>query len=442
MSAWIIQSLLRLRASYYFLPALMCLGAILLAIVTTLIDLRYQAEVRDILGWFFASTVDSARSVLTTIAGSMISVAAVTFSLTMVAVTTAAGQYGPRLIGNFMRDRANQITLGMFLATFLYCMVVLKSVSEEITINAHNTVGVSPSLSVLVALVLTLISVCVLIFFVHHIPETLNVGNITGNVSKGLIGQIEQGRFPIAENVETINDANLEDPFDPNLTQVIHCETSGYIQAVSLKGMRDWAQDNHCQLRLLSVPGDFTMQGDPLVEITPDKTSETLDQDRFRQEKATDVLSFVAIGQERTAHQNILFLADELVEIAARALSPGINDPFTAINCIHWYSDICLSMINSDTALNCVVDRQGKPRIWANSVGFETVCEKLFGQSRQYVCEDENTAREALKVLYRLKKRASDLNENAIDDQITRYQKAIEQSKLGESQKARLNGEP
>lgn len=442
MKAWIIQSWLRLQASYYFIPALMGFAAVLLALLTTLVDLRYQAEIRELLGWFFASNVPSARTVLTTIAGSMISVAAVTFSLTMVAVTTAAGQYGPRLIGNFMRDRANQVTLGTFISTFLYCIVVLKSVSEEITIDAQSTVGLSPSLSVLVALILTLISVGVLIFFVHHIPETLNASSMTGKLSRKLIQQIEDGRFPDGSQIEATEGSRFPDPFDPDITQTIRSQSSGYIQAVSLKGLMEWTQTARARVRLLRIPGDFVMKGDPLVKIIMDDPEAPFDTDAFTETVAPKLLTFLALGRERTEHQNMLFLGEELVEIAARALSPGVNDPFTAINCIHWFGDICLTMLDAPSGPDCLLDKNGTPRIWTRSVEFDDLCAVLFGQMRQYVCDDENAARETLEILYHLRERASGTGRVPLSHQISALHDAIAESRLGASQKERLRGGP
>lgn len=442
MKAWLIQSWLRLQSSYYFVPALMGLGAIILGFVTTYLDLGFQPEIRDLLGWFYASNVPSARSILTTIAGSMISVAAVTFSLTMVAVTTAAGQYGPRLIGNFMRDRANQVTLGTFLATFLYCMVVLKSVSEEITIEGQNTVGLSPSLSVLVALLLTLISVGNLIFFVHHIPETLNAGNMTGKMTNKLIQQIEKGRFPANKKVETTPHLERSDPFDPALTRTVRSPASGYIQAVSLSGLMEWAEGAQARIRLTHIPGHFVMVGSPLMDIIMDDPDMSLDHNIFETEVTPKLFSFVALGRERTEHQNMLFLAEELVEIAARALSPGVNDPFTAVNCIHRFGDISLAMMQAPDGENCLLDSQKAPRIWAQSVNFEDLCSALFGQLRQYACEDEIASREVLTVLYHLRDRSTDTARPSIDQQIDWMHVAISESSLGKAQKARLQGGP
>ncbi|MGB6231708.1 MAG: DUF2254 domain-containing protein [Litorimonas sp.] len=438
MNAWIIQSLLRLRASYYFIPSLMCFAAIGLGLLTVAIDLNYQPEIREALGWFYASTVDNARSILTTVAGSMISVAAVTFSLTMVAVTTAAGQYGPRLIGNFMRDRSNQVTLGMFLSTFLFCIVVLRSVSDEM---GDGAAGLIPSVSVLVALILTLISVGVLIYFIHHIPETLNVGTLTSKVAQTLLSQIERGQFPNDNKLETVDGAELGDPFDPALTQTVRSRASGYVEAISLKGLLEWTDEQGCRVRLRRVPGDFVMQGDALMDIAPDNPAQPLAQD-LNEQIGSDVRGFVALGRERTVYQNLLFPADELVEIASRALSPGVNDPFTAINCIHWFGDICLAMINAPKTPDCVIGADGTPRIWAGSVGFDRLCDTLFGQSRQYICADENVSRQTLDVLYHVRDRADAASAVVLDDQIALLHEAIEQSGLGKAQKARLRGGP
>ena len=435
MRASFIQAWLRLRASYYFLPSLMAAGALLLATVTTRIDLRFQDEIADMLGWFYAGTTDGARSVLSAIAGSMISVAAVTFSLTMVAVTTAAGQYGPRLISNFMRDRANQVTLGTFLATFLYALMVLRAVSAT---RNDGMEGLVPSLSVLAALALTLISVGVLIHFIHHIPETLNVGTITGKVARKLTGQIENGVFPTHDGLEGKDCSGLGDPFNPALTQDVKTDQAGFVEAVSLEGLVEWAEEHSARIRLLCVPGDFLMTGDPVLEIVMDDASAPVDAKRN-----DTIRAFIAQGTERTAHQNALFLADELVEIAARALSPGVNDPFTAINCIHWYGEACLKMMQAPPAPHCLGQAEGAPRVWTRTVDFKRLCDVLFGQSRQYICEDENAARETLRTLYRLKDRVPSRHDAVLDGHIAGLKTAIAQSGLSDAQKSRLrNGPP
>ena len=434
MRASLIQIWLRLQSSYYFIPTLMVLGAVLLATATTQIDLAYQTEIADGLGWFLAGTAAGARSILGAIAGSMISVAAVTFSLTMVAVTTAAGQYGPRLIGNFMRDRANQVTLGTFLATFLYALLMLRNVSA---LQEDGEIGLVPSLSVLVALLLTLFSVGVLIHFIHHIPETLNVGTITGNVARKLNKRIRTGVFPVADGLEAVECNRLGDPFTPGETQTVRTREAGFVEAVSLKGLVEWADSNALKVRLACAPGDFLFTGAPLLDVVPDMPDAVPEADI--QDKAR---SFFAQGPERTEFQNVLFLADELVEIAARALSPGVNDPFTAINCIHWFGEACVAMMEAEAPATCVGLPDGAPRLWTQAVGFERLCGVLFGQCRQYICEDENAARAAFRTLYALKARAPSRHEGVVDGEIAALKDAVAQGGLGEAQKARLRSGP
>lgn len=174
-----------LRASYWFVPALMVLSAIVLAFVTDRIDTHYSAQYISSVPWLYVSHPAGARAVLSAIATSMIGVAGVTFSMTIVSVSFAAANVGPRLIGNFMRDTGNQVTLGTFIATFVYCLSVLRTVTDD---SGTGDSAYVPQFSLYVALILTLASVSVLIYFIHHIPESINVGRIISLVG----GELEQ----------------------------------------------------------------------------------------------------------------------------------------------------------------------------------------------------------------------------------------------------------
>ena len=435
MRASLIQLWLRLQASYYFVPTLMVIGAALLAGLTTQLDLAYQEELRERLGWFLGGTAEGARAVLGAIAGSMISVAAVTFSLTMVAVTTAAGQYGPRLISNFMRDRANQITLGTFLATFLYALLVLRNVSAQR--DDLDIAGLTPSLSVLVALALTLLSVGVLIHFIHHIPETLNVGTITGKVAHKLRDQIRKGVFPNEPGVEARECGDVDAVFRRDALQTLYTMEPGFVEAVSLKALVEWADAKSLRVRLHCAPGDFLMTGDALLDMVPDDQDAPPDTDN-----EAEVRAFFAKGDERTEHQNVLFLADELVEIAARALSPGVNDPFTAINCIHWFGEAAQTMMQAAPVPQCVGLPDGTARVWTRSVDFERLMGVLFGQCRQYICEDENAARAAFRALYRLRDHSTTMPRKVIDAHLDDLREAVSQSSLSDASKHRLRSGP
>lgn len=391
MNARLIKVWQDLQSSYYFIPGLMALSAIILAFITIHIDRNYDYTFLRKLGWFYSNKADSARSVLSTIAGSMITVAGVTFSMTMVAVSSAASQYGPRLIGNFMRDKANQVTLGTFIATFVYSLMILRIARTGDGGDAEDRiVELVPNFSLLVAMGMALASVAVLIFFIHHIPETLNVGNITSKVGRELRTEIED-MFP--ENIGEPEPQSVvnEKDYDIRKSQKVGARAEGYLQAVDNDALLKIAIENNLVIRLQYRPGDFVVKDNVLANIWG------------QSEPADDVRDAIrgcfAMGRERTVFQNVLFLADELVEILARALSPGINDPFTAINCMNWYHSAVRAMCAGRPPSPYRYDENENLRIIAYPVSFERFITVLFGQSRPYVAADRNASLRLMTII-------------------------------------------
>lgn len=402
MNARLIKLWNDLQSSYYFIPGLMALGAVFLAVFTSHIDKTLEFAVAEKLGWFYSNKADGARAILTTIAGSMMTVAAVTFSITMVAVTSAAGQYGPRLIGNFMRDRANQITLGTFTSTFVYCLLILRVARTGDASGVENGVAeFVPNVSLLVAMLMTMFSVGVMIYFIHHIPETLNVGNITGKVGRKLRNDIKT-LFPedIGDETKCENQEPEIDPlfFENAKSFDLTAIAEGYIQAVNEDAILNWARDHNAVVRLQYRPGDFAVKDNILMRVWKKQEQDVDPSD----ESLEKLRGSYAMGQERTAHQNILFLADELVEILARALSPGINDPFTAINCINWFHSALKAMMRVKLPSPNRRDANGDIRVIAHPVSFKRFVSVICDQSRPYISTDRNATIKMLTILTEL----------------------------------------
>ncbi|GGX61147.1 hypothetical protein GCM10011309_08760 [Litorimonas cladophorae] len=439
MNARFIKFWNDLQSSYYFIPGLMVLGAILLAALTSYIDKNFDYSGAKNLGWFYANKADGARAILTTIAGSMMTVAAVTFSITMVAVTSAAGQYGPRLIGNFMRDRANQVTLGTFTSTFVYCLLILRVARTGDGADVENAVAeFVPNASLLVAMTLTLFSVGVMIFFIHHIPETLNVGNITGQVGRKLRKRINE-MFPDnfgADSETSTNDHTVDlESYTHENCHAIKAEAEGYVQAVNEDGIMQWAIDHHAIVRLQFRPGDFAVKGNTLMQVWADEAGgKDIDDAALKA-----LLGKYAMGQDRTEHQNVLFLADELVEILARALSPGINDPFTAINCINWFHSAISAMEGVTLPSPFRQDEDGKLRVIAYPVSFERFVSVICDQSRPYIATDRNVSIKMLTVLTELTAEATHPQHvEILKGQIQKLRHATEDKLLSKVEKGEL----
>ena len=399
-----------LRSSYWFLPSLMTLGAIALSFATTGLDGAVGDGWIENVGWLYENKPDGARTLLSTIAGSMIGVAGVTFSITIASVVYASGQYGPRLLTNFMQDRGNQVTLGTFIATFLYCLLVLRTIrAADEGYGGTNPAGdvagpFVPHIAIVTAIVLTLASIAVLIFFIHHTPESIHVSNVIAGVGRDLRHKIDTvfperiGRGAPTAEAEQSDRAVTALPdgfFDEALA--VEADGSGYIQGIDAETLLDVACEHDLVLRVRRRPGDFVAEGDGLVLAWPAPDDDV--RDRIR-------VAF-AWGRQRTSLQDVRFLVDELVEIAARALSPGVNDPFTAMTCIDWLGGALKDLADRDVPGAERFGPDGRLRVVAQPTSYEEFVGHALGQLRPYVAADRNAALHTLKTIAEIASRAT-----------------------------------
>ncbi len=199
MKARLLRLSNTLRESYWFVPTIMALAALLLALTTVMIDSHAGSTTWTTgLPGLDTARPDGARSLLSAIGGSMIGVAGTTFSVTIAAVVYASGQYGPRLLSNFMSDRGNQVTLGTFIATFVYSLVVLRTIHSAGE-GGSAVAAFVPQLALLIALVLVLCSIAVLIYFIHHVPMQIHINSVIEQIGGRLVDDIE-ARFPARSN--------------------------------------------------------------------------------------------------------------------------------------------------------------------------------------------------------------------------------------------------
>lgn len=392
MKFWSLRILHSVRSSYWFVPTVMLLGSIALGALMVWLD---AGPAKDLLGgisWYQQSKPQGAREVLSTIAGSMITVAGVVFSITIVAISFAAGQYGPRILTNFMSDRGNQVTLGTFVATFAYAVVVLR------TIHGGDSDFV-PHLAVLVALLLALCSIAVLIYFIHHVPESIHINTITARVGRELLKALEAefpkcfGDPPDRSNADERELARTaERLFGPRQQSVeITARTSGYLQAIDDDHLISAARDTGITIDLRRKPGSFVYRGQMVALAAP---ADAVNDDVYRR-----VQRSWTIGSRPTPEQNSLFLIDELVEIAARALSTGLNDPHTANSCVDWLAAGAAEAASRQAPSWYRVDADGILRVVAPAADFEDHLQRGFGQLRSYLARDVNAATYGLSAL-------------------------------------------
>lgn len=360
-----------INASYWFLPALSSVGALALAMVTLWLDRSGWAEFLNEISWLQPARPGGASNMLTVIAGAMIGVASTVFSITIAAVAYASGNYGPRLLTNFMEDRGNQYSLATFIGTFVYAITVLRTVraANEVAPSIEDALvtslpGFVPQLSLLVAFALMGLSVAVLVYFLNHIPASIRVNSVLKDIGARLLNDIVE-HFPARHTGERAKSAPEGSP--------IVAKDTGYIQAIAFARLERIAQREKGKLKLALRTGDFVHPG-VTIAFWAD-----MDVDEDCPDK--EVRNCFTLGSMRTPSQDMQFLIDELVEIALRALSPGINDPFTAVTAVHWLGAATAELGYRDLTRSYTKDGE-EPHLVLLEDDFEHYLERGFGAVR------------------------------------------------------------
>ncbi|MDY7099347.1 MAG: DUF2254 domain-containing protein [Pseudomonadota bacterium] len=315
----------RLNANYWFYPSGFAAFCAVLALVTVWLDRNGYASFVEQGGWLVDVSPQGATDILTVIAGSMIGVAATVFSITLVSVTYASSTYGPRLLTNFLEDKGNQVSLAAFIGTFVYALIVLRAVRVGGPAGAADPVGFAPQISLIVAYVLVAFCVAVLVFFLNHVPSSIRINVVLEQIGKRLMAAVEK-TYPIEDE--------RHDAREGQGGETLEAWGAGYVQMISFDSLQEVAAETESVISLRVRTGDFVHRGLPVADIkgaAPDDLCDTIKEN-------------ITLGPVRTPEQDPQFLIDELVEIGLRALSPGINDPFTAITVLHWLG-ACISEV-------------------------------------------------------------------------------------------------
>lgn len=356
-----------LRYSFWFLPTVLSLTAAGASVALTWLDGRVDSEIAARL---VPLDTTAMRDLLGMVAGAMITVATTAFSIVIVALQLASGQLGPRLLRNFVRDRGNQLAFGIFLGTFLYCLLLLRRMS-----GAGVPDAAPPHIAMVGALVLTVVGVGVLIFFIHHAALSVQKDRVIARVSAELMRSL--GRlYPKSIGVEPpVADADEEGglrqhvPFDAlrswHDAVEVRLGSAGYVQAVDARKLMDVARRGDLQVYVMKRPGDFAGTDTPAARVRPGTAVQPA---VYRQLQDVFVL-----GNERTQQQDVGFVFDQLVEIAVRALSPAINDPFTAMRCIDRIGDALGVVARTAFPSPYRFDTGGQLRVITHPLNFEVL---------------------------------------------------------------------
>ncbi|WP_051686809.1 DUF2254 domain-containing protein [Microbulbifer sp. HZ11] len=361
----------RLRASFWVIPAIMMAAAILLAQGFLAVDQHWNVEQLPGLGWLQLRDPDSARALLSAVAGSTITVAGTVFSITTVALTLASNQFGPRLVRNFIRDRGTQVSLGIFLSTFVYALLVMRGIDASGP-RHHHTLAVS------FALLMALACIAYLIYFIHNVAQSIQIDNITFQINREFRSALES-IYP-AEDCRDSRSCR-QDLRDLKLGEDrlrVRANKEGYIQRIDTRGLIAWACENQCTVRLEIHPGAFLYHWGCVATIyNPPRDIDS-------QAIAEAIRGAVTLGAQPTAEQDVIFSIRQLAQIAVRALSPGINDPFTAYTCIDRLVDGIGIILQRPALPNCFYDDREQLRLITTELSFADVLAAALDEIREY----------------------------------------------------------
>jgi uncharacterized membrane protein len=364
-SAWRREAL---RTNLWLVPTVEIALAVALFAATYALDRAAYDGSLHFPSFVISGSADAARQILTAIAAAVITVVTLVFSITIVTLTLASTQFGPRMLRNFIRDWITQFTLGTFVATFVYAILAL------IVIGPDSHGEFVPHLSITVTLALVVVDVAVLVVFIDHIAKSIQlpqvIASIAGDLSRAIdadVGSAAGGRKAGASLAEAR--VRLDED-----SGVVRAPRSGYLQFVRIDALVDIAASSHAVIRLLHRPGHFVVEGEPLADVWPAAAAPGV---------ARALGGAHATGPHRTLTQDLSFAVDQLVEIAIRALSPAVNDTFTAIACIDWLGDGLCKVADRWNPEAVHRDATGQVRVIAVTVGFRRLVERAHDKIRQ-----------------------------------------------------------
>ncbi len=358
-----------LRTNLWLVPSLEVIAAVALYVATHALDKAAYAGTVTLPSWMIFGTADAARQTLTTLAAAVITVVGIVFSITIVTLTLASTQFGPRMLRNFIRDRGTQFTLGTFVATFVYATLVLISIGP-----GNRGKDFVPHFSITLSVGLVTLSMAVLIYFIHHIATSIQLPQVIASIARDLSDAIDAD----------CNDHGIPAESGPSVPELLRRMTdaggtvpapaTGYLQFVRHETLTGLAAEKGAVIRLLHRPGHFLVHGHPMATVWPPGATESVSS-ALRRAHIT--------GPNRTLAQDLSFAVDQLVEIAIRALSPAVNDTFTALTCIDWLGASLCKVTTRWRPVRVHRDSDGYVRLITAHVSYNRLIERAFEKIRQ-----------------------------------------------------------
>jgi uncharacterized membrane protein len=371
-------------------PFLLAAGSVGLFALTIIPDALDALGIIHLPVWLTMGGIDDARAILSAMLGCVSTVLALIFSVALLVLSMVATLFGPRLLYRFLQDWVTQVTIGLFMGTFVYlCLVFLVTHQDEHT-------RFVPQVSLITAWLLVVGSFAFLVFYSHRIAHSIQNPDLIARIVDDIRPEIEvkdtgRGELPSASVVAEQLASGL----------VVRCTESGYIQEIDHAHLLAEAKSADAVVHVLFRPGQFVLRGERLAVVFPEAKSAL----------AARVEKHVKLGRHRTLKQDPEFGLAQMVEIALRALSPAVNDTFTGVACVDWIGDALLAIAERQGWNGVLFDGEGRARVHVRPVRLDRLVRLAFDQVRQAAADNPAVLIRILEMIRRLTPKAGSARE-------------------------------
>ncbi len=386
----------RLFSPFWVIPALSCLVAFGVGVGLPELD----KAVAEYVPFLFPAGPDGARALLSTIAGAMISVTGLVFSITIVVLQLASSQFSPRVLRNFLNERVPQVTLGVFAASFVYALTVMRDVSGTVGDSAEKV----PQLAVALAFLLVLTSVAMFLAFIHHITQAISVDTIIRSVGQETLELYRKTQH--AANDQDRTPAEMAADHRQH-QRVVVASSAGYLNFVNFAGLLDLARKRDAEIELLYPLGTFLVPEQPIALVRIARPDPSVDW-------SDEVGDLITIAWRRSMDQDVTFGLRQLVDIAERALSPGINDPTTAVQVINELHIVLREIVADDPVPGPWRDQDGHMRLLTAQWGMQEYLDLCVDEIAHWGASSLQIPRRLVQMLAQLEQAAHDDNKEAL----------------------------
>jgi uncharacterized membrane protein len=377
----------RISVNFLFIPGVMALGAILLAWIMYWLDGRIPNEALNTSHFVISGSVGELRGFLFAMSTAVLTTAGVVFTLLTLPLSTVAAQYGSRLLRIFLGDRTTQFVLGMFVATFAYCIFSALAI-PPVEINPEG-----PQITTTAGLYLLIAAFASLILLIQHISTMLQAPNIAAAAGVELLEVVRETNLPESRDGAYQRRAGSSPP--DSLVEAgahpVHATEAGYIQYVDPAYILPLAEKKDLVISLVPKPGAFVRDGMVIARVWP--------ADRVDTELDTEIRNTFHLGNQRTPTQDVEYAVNQLTEIAVRAMSPAINDPFTAMTCLDYLGEGLALFARRGEISPYIYDRQGRLRLVFDPVTFDELLSAAFDMLRHASCDNSRVLLHMLEMI-------------------------------------------